>query len=105
MARRAAAAPSSPKSLEQRLEAALRERDAALTALAKERALVNALRLAAARRNEPEPPDYPPAAGPGEAPLRYVLADEANATLKNLLGPLHRGVKGVLKARTRKKQG
>ncbi len=103
MTRRAPSSPARRPSLEERLAQALQERDAALAALAQERAVVNALRLASARRGEPEPKDYPVAAGPGEAPLRYVLADEANDTLKAFLGPLHRGVKGVLKGRAKKR--
>lgn len=103
MARRVPPSPVPRPSLEERLALALQERDDALAALAHERALVNALRLGAARRGEPEPKDYPVAAGPGDAPLRYVLADEANDTLKAFLGPLHRGVKGVLKARAKKR--
>lgn len=83
--------------LRERLEAAIAERDLALTALAKERELTNALRLGARNRGEPDPPPYPRSAGLGAPPLRYVLADAANDVLKAWVGPLQRVAKRLAK--------
>lgn len=74
---------------ERRLEAALRERDEALLALATERERSNALRLRLERLGEPEPPRYPTHAGIGPTPLRYVVVDRLNESIKGVLGPLH----------------
>ena len=77
----------------ERMEAALRERDDALTALAKERERNNTLRLHLDQLGEPEPPHYPLEADPNSPPLRYVVADEINNRLKKTLKPLHNGLK------------
>lgn len=79
-----------------RLREALEARDQALAALAKERALVNALRLTADAVGEPEPLAYPPEAGLGPPPLRYVLVDAANERVKSVVAPLHHLVKRLI---------
>lgn len=79
--------------LELRLREALAERDAALLALAKERALSSELRLRLRAADEAEPPRYPLSSGVGPPPLRYVAVDKANASIKALLGPLHGGAR------------
>lgn len=85
---------SSAGEFEARLEQAERERDQAITELARVRAELDALRLALDRRGEPEPPLYPNSAAPDlEPPLRYVAVDLLNDTVKGLLGPLHRLVR------------
>jgi hypothetical protein len=79
-----------------RLERAERERDRALTELARARAELDALRLALKTRGEPEPPLYPNTAAPGlEPPFRYLAVDTLNDAVKRLLGPLHRRLKGL----------
>ena len=75
--------------------AALSERDRALLALSRERSLTNALRLAAASSGEVDPPNFPTAAGPGEPPLRYVLADKVNDRLKILFAPMHQLLRDI----------
>ncbi|MBL9037968.1 MAG: hypothetical protein JNG84_05575 [Archangium sp.] len=90
-----AASHPNETTIEGRLHAALAERDAALTALAKERALVNALRLALQRRGEPVPPHYPLDAALDAPPLRYVVADALNDRAKTALGPVHDAVKAL----------
>ncbi len=75
-----------PDPAQARLAEALAERDQALTALARAREELEALRLALRERGEPVP-DAPASAG--ELPLRYLLADRANDQVKGLLGPLH----------------
>lgn len=87
--------PVTPKT-EQRLRQALEERDRALAALARERTLVNALRLARERQGEPTPPVYPAEAGLGDPPLRYQVVDAANERVKTLVAPLHRLVKRLV---------
>lgn len=85
---------SSESELEARLGQAERERDQAISELARVRAELDALRLALDRRGEPEPPLYPNSAAPDlEPPLRYVVADSINDAVKGLLGPLHRLVR------------
>jgi len=75
----------------ERLEHAERERDEALTQLARARAELDALRRALATKGEPEPPLYPDTAAPGLAPpLRYVVVDRINDALKVLAGPVQR---------------
>lgn len=76
-----------------RLREALEERDQALTSLARERALVNALRLARERADEPTPPVYPAHVGLEEPPLRYQMIDAAHDRVKSLVAPLHRLVR------------
>ena len=73
----------------------LAERDQSLLALSRERSLTNALRLAAASSGEVDPPNFPTAAGPGEPPLRYVLADKVNDRLKILLAPMHQLLRDI----------
>lgn len=89
MAKKTLAKPSS----ETRLHEALAERDAALTQLADVRAQLENLRLVARNAGEQSPKPYPVASGLGEPPLRYVLVDQANDAVKQVLGPLHRAVK------------
>ena len=79
--------------IEKRLNEALAERDAALAQLADLRAQLDNARVMARRVGEEAPKAYPVAAGLGAPPLRYVLVDQANETVKHLLGPLHRAVK------------
>jgi hypothetical protein len=81
-----------------RLLEALAERDRALTDLAKERALTNALKLKLEHVGEPSVPLYPPSAGYGPTPLRYRVADRANEVAKVVLGPVHRLAKRLLGA-------
>lgn len=71
------------------LTAARRERDEALAALARERELVNALRLQLKNRGEPDVPHFPPGTAPGKPPLRYELADRINESAKKALAPVH----------------
>lgn len=78
-----------------RLQEALAERDAALAQVADLRAQLDNLRVAARREGEVTPKAYPVSAGIGAPPLRYVLVDQANDTVKSLLGPLHRAVKSL----------
>lgn len=88
-----AGAPRDEGDLEGRLREALAERDAALLALAKERTLTSDLRLSLRSADESEPPRYPLSSGVGPPPLRYVVVDKANDSLKTLLGPLHGGAR------------
>lgn len=83
--------------LQRRLETALHERDQALLLLASEREFSNALRLRFERLGEPEPPRYPVHAGAGPTPLRYLVVDHLNDTIKTGLGPLHGLLKGALR--------
>lgn len=88
-------ASSGAMELAGRLDRAERERDQALTELARARAELDALRRARATRGEPEPPLYPDTAAPGLAPpLRYVVVDRINDALKRLAAP----VQGRLRA-------
>lgn len=77
-------------SLQSQLKAALAERDEALAQLADARALLDLHRLAGRAEQLPH---YPRGTEPGQPPLRYVLIDRANDTVKRVLGPLHRAVK------------
>lgn len=80
-----------------RLDLAERERDQALTELARARAELDALRRALATRGEPEPPLYPDTAAPGLAPpLRYVVVDRVNDALKRLVEPVQRRLRARL---------
>ena len=67
-----------------RLDAALEERDAALTALARVQAELDQLRLQLLSADEPEPPNYPASAEPGNPPLRYLMVDEVHSAVKRL---------------------
>lgn len=98
--------PSSPtpelrhriEQLERLLAAARSDRDAALLDLARERELVNALRVSRSSRTEAEVPRYPTAAGLGPVPLRYDLADATNERLKRGLGRFHHLLKRAAEA-------
>ena len=78
-----------------RLLTALRERDEALSALADARAELDAMRVQ--RFGDESLPIYPSGAGPGEPPLRYLLADKANDVVKRVLKPVHSGVKKLVR--------
>lgn len=93
MAKKTPVASFGDASFETRLKQALAERDAALAQLAGLRAQLDNVRLAARNAGEASPRPYPVASGAGEPPLRYVLVDQANDAVKQLLGPLHRAVK------------
>src|SRR4051794_33981465 len=69
---------------EGRLKAALDDRDHALLELARERELVNTLRLSAQFQAEANPTVYPSAVGPDGPPLRYVVADRLSEGFKRL---------------------
>jgi hypothetical protein len=56
--------------------------------LAREREKVNALRLGFTAE--------PPPMASEEQPLRHVLADTANETVKRYLGPLHRALRSLV---------
>ncbi len=74
----------------------LREaRDQALLDLAREREKTNALRLALPPVHQPSSSGYPTDVDPADVPLRYVIADRANKSLKSVLGPLHAALKVV----------
>ncbi len=92
-AKRGAAVDSS--GLAKRLNDALAERDAALAQVADLRAQLDNARVMAQRVGERAPVAYPVSSGLGAPPLRYVLVDQANETVKTLLGPLHRAVKSL----------
>jgi hypothetical protein len=65
------------------------ERDSALQQLAEARAELAALRLALARRGEPEPPLFPEGTAPDlPTPARYVVADALHRGLQRVLAPL-----------------
>ena len=81
-----ATSSSHPVDLEARLEAALAQRDAALLELAEAREQVNALRLAAARKGEADPPLYPQGTALGPPPLRYTLVDSVHGIVKSAWG-------------------
>lgn len=76
------------------LEQELRELRAAL---ARERELVNALRLSYPAGAEPALKEYPPSVGPGEPPLRYRVADALSDGLKKYLGPVHHSARAALR--------
>lgn len=75
--------------LEAELLAVRRERDEALLQLSQERERLDALRL---QRGDGEV-DLSAVAG---APLRYVLADQLNDSVKRVLSPLHRSARGAI---------
>ena len=81
--------------MQERLNEALAERDAALAQVADLRAQLDNARVLARHLGEEAPKAYPVSAGLGAPPLRYVLVDQANETVKQLFGPLHRAVKSL----------
>lgn len=83
------------------LEQLRAERDEALAALARERVLVNALRLALRHAGIEEPPQYPRPTTPGEPPLRYRVADALNDGRKRVLAPVREALESAL-GRSRK---
>jgi hypothetical protein len=87
--------------LEQRLQAALVERDRALAALAEAREQLNAFRLALRNVGESSVPAYPVSAGLGPPPLRYLLVDRVNEQLKTVSGPIHHLLKALVDRKSR----
>lgn len=79
-----------------RLDAALNERDAALLEVATLKEQLNAIRLAAQRQGEVDPPNYPAGTALGAPPTRYVVADAVSGAVKKALGPLHGPVKSFI---------
>ncbi len=93
------ATPTPSPDAERELREARRERDEALTALARERELTNALRLQLRDDQQGEVPRYPTGTGLGPPPLRYQLVDSLNASAKLALGPVHGAAKKLLSRR------